>query len=406
MSFASFFRNGNFMGLLLANTILGSAMPMLLILGGLTGLFLAPNATLVTLPASIQTLAGLLAAAPFSLLMGRLGRRFGFAIGGVLAIIGAVTGAFSLMTGNFMLLCLGHFILGAALTSFQYFRFAAAEVVSSEWQPVAISLMLTSGLVAAIVGPQIFIMAKDALAPIPLAGAYAALSGVVLVGMVPLILVRIPAPQLKQRKERTSILASLAVLRRQPVRRAVGIAAISQGVMIFMMIPTPVAMLGCGFTEAVAGDVIRWHVVAMFAPSFVTGFLIKWYGQQRVAVIGLLVLMIAALAAAIGLSSIHFYGSLILLGIGWNFSFIGATSMLATAVLNEEKSTAQGINDTIIALVSTICALAAGLVVTGPGWAVVAIVSALIVLLAIGMLALNKTAPVKIATTKEETPNA
>ena len=173
-----------------------------------------------------------------------------------------------------------------------------------------------------------------------------------------------------------------------------------------MMIPTPVAMLGCGFTEAVAGDVIRWHVVAMFAPSFVTGFLIKWYGQQRVAVIGLLVLMIAALAAAIGLSSIHFYGSLILLGIGWNFSFIGATSMLATAVLNEEKSTAQGINDTIIALVSTICALAAGLVVTGPGWAVVAIVSALIVLLAIGMLALNKTAPVKIATTKEETPNA
>ena len=173
MSFASFFRNGNFMGLLLANTILGSAMPMLLILGGLTGLFLAPNATLVTLPASIQALAGLLAAAPFSLLMGRLGRRFGFAIGGVLAIIGAVTGAFSLMTGNFMLLCLGHFILGAALTSFQYFRFAAAEVVSSEWQPVAISLMLTSGLVAAIVGPQIFIMAKDALAPIPLAGAYA-----------------------------------------------------------------------------------------------------------------------------------------------------------------------------------------------------------------------------------------
>lgn len=390
MSVASFTRNGNFMGLLLANTVLGSAMPMLLILGGLTGLLLAPNAALVTLPASIQTLAGLLAAAPFSLLMGRLGRRFGFVIGGILAIIGAVIGAFALITNNFILLCLGHFILGAALTSFQYFRFAAAEVVSSEWQPVAISLMLTSGLVAAIVGPQIFLMAKDALAPIPLAGAYAALAAVVVVGIVPLALVRIPVPQKAKRRERTTKFASLAVLRRGPVRRAVSIAAISQGVMMFMMIPTPVAMLGCGFTEVAAGDVIRWHVVAMFAPSFITGFLIKWYGKQRIAVAGLVILMIAALAAAIGLTSIHFYGSLILLGIGWNFSFIGATSMLASAVTDEEKSSVQGVNDTIIALVSTVCAFAAGMVVTGFGWVIVAIASMLIVLLALGALVVSK----------------
>ncbi|WP_274574896.1 MFS transporter [Sulfitobacter sp. PR48] len=396
MPVARFARNGNFIGLLMANTILGFAMPMLLILGGLTGLHLSPNAALVTLPASVQTLAGMLAAAPFSLLMGRFGRRIGFAAGGVLALAGTALGASALVSGNFVLLCLAHFILGAALSSFQYFRFAAAEVVSPEWQPVAISLMLTSGLVAAIGGPQVFIMAKDALAPIPLAGAYVALAVVILVGMVPLALVRIPRAPAASRVAGAKRFASLAVLRRGPVRRAIGIAAISQGVMIFMMIPTPLAMLGCGFTEAVAGDVIRWHVVAMFAPSFVTGFLIKWFGKERIAVAGLVILAIAAVGAAAGLSSAHFYGSLILLGVGWNFGFIGATSMLATAVTDGEKAAVQGLNDTLIALVSTICAFAAGLVVTGFGWAVVAIVSMLIVLPAIAVLMLGKAEPATV----------
>lgn len=396
MPVARFARNGNFIGLLMANTILGFAMPMLLILGGLTGLHLSPNAALVTLPASVQTMAGMLAAAPFSLLMGRFGRRTGFAAGGVLALAGTALGAAAMISGNFVLLCLAHFILGAALSSFQYFRFAAAEVVSPEWQPVAISLMLTSGLVAAIGGPQVFIMAKDALAPIPLAGAYVALAVVILVGMVPLTLVLVPRPPAASRVAGGKRFASLAVLRRGPVRRAIGIAAISQGVMIFMMIPTPLAMLGCGFTEAVAGDVIRWHVVAMFAPSFVTGFLIKWFGKERIAVAGLVILAIAAVGAAAGLSSAHFYGSLILLGVGWNFGFIGATSMLATAVTDGEKAAVQGLNDTLIALVSTICAFAAGLVVTGFGWAVVAIVSVLIVLAAIAALMLGKAEPATV----------
>nr|WP_325252263.1 MFS transporter [Amylibacter sp.] len=391
-----FFRNGTFIGLLLANTILGFAMPMLLILGGLTGLLLAPDTALVTLPASVQTLAGLLAAAPFSVLMGRLGRRTGFAAGGILALVGAGVGASALISGSFALLCLGHFILGAALSSFQYFRFAAAESVSTEWQPVAISLMLTSGLVAAIGGPQIFIMAKDALAPIPLAGAYVALAAVIVVGMIPLALVRIPKPNVTKTSAAASRFAAFAVLRRSPVRRAVGIAAISQGVMIFMMIPTPVAMLGCGFTETAAGDVIRWHVVAMFAPSFVTGFLIKWFGTEPIAVTGLVILGIAAIIAATGLSSAHFYASLILLGVGWNFSFIGATSLLAAAVTDAEKSAVQGVNDTVIALVSTVCAFAAGLVVTGLGWAVVAVASIAIVVLAIGMLWFCRAAPVRV----------
>jgi MFS family permease len=390
MLVSSFTRNRNFIGLLAANTVLGSAMPMLIILGGLAGLMLAPTTALATLPASVQTLAGLFAAAPFSLLMGRFGRKTGFLIGGTFAILGALVGTWAMISDSFILLCMAHLALGAALSCFQYFRFAAAEVVSPEWQPVAISLMLTSGLIAAFVGPQVFISAKDALAPVPLAGAYAAISVMAVVGLVPLAVVRIPSIKpLVQRRTR-SMSQALVVLKQRPVRTAVGIGAVSQGIMVFLMVPTPLAMIGCGFSEAVAGDVIRWHVVAMFAPSFFTGFLIKRFGSKRISATGLVLLTMAAIAAAMGLTSTHFYGSLVLLGVGWNFGFIGATTMLASAVSTEEKSVVQGVNDTVIALVSTVCAFAAGIITAGFGWIALAVVAIVILLLALGSVMFGK----------------
>lgn len=148
----------NFIGLLAANTILGSVMPMLIILGGLAGLLLAPSPALATLPPSVQTLAGLL-------LMGRRGRRFGFLVGGLAAMTGGALGVLALLWSTFALLLIAHALLGAALACYLYFRFAAAEVVSTAWQPVAISLVLTSGLIAAFVEPQVFIWTKDLLAP-------------------------------------------------------------------------------------------------------------------------------------------------------------------------------------------------------------------------------------------------
>ncbi|GAA6177453.1 MFS transporter [Sulfitobacter pacificus] len=384
MSSLTFARNGNFLGLLAANTILGAAMPMLIILGGLAGLMLAPSTALATLPASLQTLAGLFAAAPFSLLMGRRGRKAGFALGVAAAMAGALLGVWAMISGSFILLCIAHLFLGAALACFQFFRFAAAEVVSPEWQPVAISLMLTSGLVAAFGGPQVFIMAKDALAPVPLAGAYGAIAVISLIGLLPLAFVRMAKPIAPAKQSFGKRLASLSVLRRGPVRKAVAIGAVSQGIMVFLMIPTPLAMVGCGFSEATSGDVIRWHVVAMFAPSFFTGFLIKRYGTQRIAIGGLVLLILSALVALSGLSGAHFYASLILLGLGWNFGFIGATNMLANVVSEAEKPVVQGANDTVIALASTICAFAAGAIVAGYGWTVLAVVALIILVIALG----------------------
>ena len=389
MSVRSLVRNREFAFLLLANTILASAFPIQLVLGGLAGVMLAPDKTLATIPSSIQTLAGLVAASPFSLLMGRVGRRAGFILGSIITALGGFLAIQSIHIGSFPLLCAGHFLMGAGWASFQYFRFAAAEVVEPNWQPVSISLMLTSGLVAAIVGPQIFIATRDAFAPIPFVGAYAAMVILALSGIIPLLTVRLPLTTKSSNKDTRSRIASLKALRDPAIKRAIGIAAISQGVMVFLMIPTPIAIVGCGFSEPMASDVIRWHIVAMFAPSFFTGFLIKRFGASKIVLCGFALLLVASLVAGLGLTTKHFYASLIILGLGWNFGFVGATAMLAAVVSESDKAVVQGVNDSIVALASTICAFSAGIVVATMGWLPLAIISACIVSAAVVCFAMT-----------------
>jgi predicted MFS family arabinose efflux permease len=391
MSVIRMLQNRNFVGLILANTVLGSAFPIQLVLGGLVGLMLAPNPALATVPSSLQTFAGLLAAAPISLLMGRRGRRFGFALGALLTLVGALAAVQAVYIQSFGLLCTAHLLMGAGWAAFQYFRFAAGEVVSQNRRPIAISLMLSSLLIAAIAGPQVFMAAKDVLDPIPLAGAYAAIAVLAGLGLIPLGLVHMPPPPRPGADAGSSAFNLMRrALGRPAIRRAIGIAAVSQGVMVFLMVPTPIAMVGCGLSEGTAGDVIRWHIVAMFAPSFFTGFLIRKFGVQKIAVAGLLICILAAGIAFTGLTAQHFYGALIVLGIGWNFGFIGATTLLDAALSDEEKATVQGANDTIIAFVSTLCAFASGFTLSSVGWSGLAVMSAAIVLLALIAIGLRR----------------
>ncbi|MEM7781529.1 MAG: MFS transporter [Pseudomonadota bacterium] len=384
-------KNRNFLGLLTANTVLASAFPMQLILGGLAGLALAPTPLFATLPTSVQSLAALLAAAPLSILMGRFGRRAGFALGGALTVLGAGLATWALFTQSFVLLCLAHFLMGAGWAAFQYFRFAAGEVVDPVLQPVAISFMLTSGLVAAIIGPELFTSTRAAIENTPLAGAYAALAPLSLIGMVPLLLVRMARDPNKASAERSESAPVISIFRRRPVQRAIGMAAVSQGVMVFLMVPTPLAMVGSGHGEDMASDVIRWHLIAMFAPSFITGFLIQRFGAQLIAISGLVTIALAGAAAMTGLSPMHFYGSLIVLGIGWNFSFVGATTMLAAAVPPAEATGVQGANDTLIALSSVVASFASGLVIAALGWGIVTAASVGCILLGLAALWLFKT---------------
>ena len=365
----------NFGLLLGANAVLGTALPMMIVLGGLAGLVLAPAESLATLPTSVSTLAGLFAAAPFSLFMGRYGRQAGFILGAFAAAVGGAAGFWAMVQGSFVLLLVGHFLLGAALACFQYFRFAAAEVVPERWRAVAISLMLTSGLVAALIGPVVLARTQDVLELTPLAGAYGAIIGLAVFGAVPLLFLRglgvVPDP-LSASSDKFGL---LAVLRRRKIALAIFAGAISQGVMVLLMVPTPIVMVECGFDVTTSAQVVGWHVVAMFAPSFVTGFLIKRFGALPIICLGLALLASAAAIAISGLTLSHFYVSLIVLGLGWNFAFIGATSMLSDALAPKERAAVQGINDTAIALASAVAAFASGAIVAGFGWVTLTLAS-------------------------------
>ena len=361
----------NFGLIILSNSLLGAPMPMLIILGGLAGLFLAPASELATIPVSVQILAGLLAAAPVSLFMGKYGRRAGFLLGALFAIAGGLIGAAALFLASFVMLCVGHALLGAALASFQYFRFAAAEAAQESWRPTAISITLASGLFAALIGPEIFVQTKDTFAAVPYAGAYAAIAVIGLVGCLPVLGINLNEAEAATADAAEPAAHWTEIIRRRPVWVAILCAAISFGVMTLLMTPTALAMVGCGFSETQASDVIRWHVIAMFAPGFFTGALISRFGTGVIVAIGLGLLGVSAVVAIAGITLVNFYVALILLGVGWNFGFIGGTTMLAEALAPAERPVVQGINDTLIALASTIASFSAGALIASVSWAAV-----------------------------------
>ncbi|WP_298390562.1 MFS transporter [Ruegeria sp.] len=359
--------NRNFTLILLGNVILGSAMPMLIILGGLAGAWLAPQSWLATAPPSAQMIAGIAVASPISLFMGRFGRRAGFLLGAAALISGAILAVLALHVQNFVLLCLAHVALGAALICVNYFRFAASEAVAEEHRPQAISFTLASGLVAALIGPELFTWSKDALAPTPLAGAYAAMAVLGILGAVPVLCLKMQNTRTTQAQQNS--ISIREILARNPrIAVAIGVAALSQAMMVLLMTPTPLAMIGCGFMDDQAADVIRWHVVAMFAPGFFTGSLIKRFGAGRIAAIGIALLLISALVAVSGLELLNFYTALILLGVGWNFGFVSGTHMLQSVLNDQERPLIQGANDTILSISSSAASLLSGALYAGIGW--------------------------------------
>ncbi|GIT91335.1 MFS transporter [Jannaschia pagri] len=361
--------NRNFSLILLGNVILGVALPMLVTLGPLAGGWLAPQAWLATAPLSVSMLAGIAVASPMSLFMGRYGRRAGFLVGAMTLTTGALLAVGALLVLSFPLLCAAHGLMGCALVCINYFRFAAAEAVGPDHRSQAISLTLASGLVGALVGAQVFALSKDVLAPTPLAGAYAALAIVGVIGALPVL--GMTSMRVAQPVRRTAgALETLrTVIRRDPrVLMAIGVAALSQAVMVLMMTPTPLAMEGCGFAEDQAAGVISWHVVAMFAPGLFAGSLIKRFGAGRMATAGFALIAFAAVVALLGVELVNFYAALIILGVGWNFAFVSGTYMLQGAVGEDEAPALQGANDTILAIAAASASLLSGMLFVGIGW--------------------------------------
>jgi MFS family permease len=337
----------------------------LIAINGLAGLALAPYMGLATLPVTCWVLGGALATMPASLHMKRVGRRRGLISGTFWGIVGALVCACAIWAQNFWLLCFGTLVWGVYNAYGQYYRFAAADVASPDFKATAISLVLAGGLVGGIVGPSTSRITVDLLGP-KFMGAYLVLIGFAVATMLLLRMMRIPDPTPAEQLAQGRPLSQIAAQPKFIV--AVLSGAVGYGVMNFLMTSTPIAMQVCGHPFGDAAFVISSHVVGMFAPSFVTGPLIKRLGALPVMLAGALLNFVTIGIALSGVSVGHFWWSLVLLGIGWNFLYIGATTLLTETYRPEERAKAQGANDQAIFIMMVVSSFTSGLTVTAAGW--------------------------------------
>jgi predicted MFS family arabinose efflux permease len=337
----------------------------LIAINGLAGLALAPHASLATLPVTCYVLGTALTTMPASFYMKRIGRRAGLIRGAAVGIAGALICAAAMWLQNFWLLCAGTLVFGTYNAFGQYYRFVAADAASADFRATAISLVLAGGLVGGVLGPATSRVTVDLVGP-RFTGAYLALIAFALVTIALLGRIRIADPGAEGHAARGRPLGEIAAQPKFIV--AVLAAAIGYGVMNLLMTSTPIAMGVCGHPYGDAAFVISSHVIGMFAPSLFTGGLIRRVGLLPVLLAGASLNVVAIGIALAGIAVAHFWWSLVLLGVGWNFLYIGGTTLLTETYRPEERASAQGANDSAIFVTMTISSFGSGVVVTGAGW--------------------------------------
>ncbi|UYP69346.1 MFS transporter [Thalassobacter stenotrophicus] len=390
----------NVIVLVMAQAILGAQMPMLFVVGGLAGLTIAPSPLLATLPISLIVFGSMTTAPWISPLMQRMGRQVGFVIGALGGAAGGLICAAALYLDSFALFLMGSYCTGIYMSAQGFYRFAAADGASDAYRPKAISYVMAGGLVAALLGPQLVKVTNEAFI-YPFLGTYLAAAVLNIIGMSLFWFLDMPKPApvaANAPKGRTR----MELLRDPAVLVAIICGMVTYSLMNLIMTSTPLAVVGCGFTTGDAADIVSAHVIAMFAPSFFTGHLIARFGASKVVSVGLLALGLAGVVAIAGVDLFNFYGALVLLGLGWNFGFIGATAMLTANHAPEERGTAQGLNDLIVFGFVTLASLSSGgLVNSGAdmvaGWTAVNIAMVPFLTLAGAALIWLRLRPMEIA---------
>jgi len=338
----------------------------LVAINGLLGLQLATDQRLATLPITTYVIGAALAAVPAALFMKRHGRRAGFMLGAAFGIAGALLSALAVVAASFWLLCLGTVFAGVYNAFGQQYRFAAVDAAPADWTSKAISLTLAGGIVGGVIGPQVGVLTRDLLPPTYLA-SYAALAAFAALAMLIASRLDIPLPAVREQQAAGRPFAEIAC---QPTFIvAVLAAACGYATMNLLMTATPLAMDICGLPFADTAFILQWHVIGMFAPSFFTGHLIKRFGVLVVLLVGAALMLVCIGVALSGVSLMHFWWALLLLGIGWNFLFVGGTTLLIESCRPEEKAKVQGSNDFIVLGVQGLTSFAAGLLISGGGWA-------------------------------------
>jgi MFS family permease len=380
-----------------AQAVLGAAGPISFAVGSLAGhQLLGLDKSLATAPLTGFNIGVAIGAVLIAGASRLLGRKVAFMLGGLALSSGGALAALALYRSDFWMFAAALLLVGLSSGFTQKIRFAAADASPSFYKARAISWILAGGIVSAIVGSQLAILAKDLLPPVLFAGSFVALVplGVIAVGLLSLL--RLPpltaGGGTGARTGRP--LAEIVLTQRFLTGMVCGIS--TYALMTFMMTGAPLAMvIGCGFAPDLATLGIQWHVLAMFAPSFFTGMLITRFGTEKVVAAGLVILLACAVVAHMGIALWNFWGALILLGLGWNFGFIGSTAIVASSYRPEEADKVQGFHDIVLFGTVALSSFASGKVFTAFGWNAMNLVIwpvALVCLLLIGAL-LFKRAP-------------
>lgn len=361
---------GNALLLAMAQAINSSTTSVAISLGALAGAYLLPlNPEFATLPVAVYSIGVALFALPVALLCKQFGRRSGFVLGALIGIAGGITSALAITATSIYLFCVGMFIIGGAAAFVHQYRFAAADHGSDAFKSKAISWVMTGGIFGAVIGPQTTLLTKDLFLPTPYAGAFIAGAALLVIGIVILMGLKPIAGSNGTEIVETLRQRPLGEILAQPkFIVALSCAIASAALMTFMMTGAPLAMKNHGHTvdQAVLG--IQWHVLAMYGPSLFTGLLIVRFGKTTIIATGLLLLLLCGGVAVSGLELWNFWGSLILLGVGWNFGFIGSTALLGETYLTGEKNKVQGVHDFILFSLVAAASLLSGYTLHKFGW--------------------------------------
>lgn len=353
--------------LVTAQSLGAASGPIVISLGGLVGQQLSSNPALATLPVSIYNLGLALGTLPAAFIMRRFGRRSGYLLGATIGVLSGLIAAGAITFGTFVLFCCGTFAAGLYASYVQTYRFAAADFRTGADRARAISWVMIGGLIAAVIGPQLVIATREAVPGVAYAGSFLGQAALALIALPVLSLLHAPRPvavktSLQGGRSLLQLLSSPAFL------LALAAGVVSYGLMAFVMTAAPMAMVGHGHSIDHAAQGIQWHVLAMFAPSLFTGKLIARFGKERTTALGLLIIGLSGGVALSGLGILHFYVSLVLLGLGWNFGFIGATAMVADAHSENERSKAQGLNDFVVFGTVASSSFFSGALLQASGW--------------------------------------
>jgi len=354
--------------LAVAQALAGGNSAVIVSTASIVGAVLAPDKGLATLPVTAMVIGMWLGTLPVGALARRFGRRFALQAGSAFGILSGLISYSAVMSGQFWLLLVGTFCGGLYAAAHQSYRFAAADTASEAYRPKVVSWVLAGGVFAAVIGPQLVIFTKDLLSPHLFAASYLGQSACALAAAAVLQFIRVP-PVKVAHDANARPLGQIIRAPRFVVAVACGMA--SYGMMNMLMTSAPLAMVGCGHSVTDAALGIQWHILAMYAPSFVTGSLIARFGVERITGVGLALIAATAVVGIAGVTVAHFWTNLVLLGLGWNFAFIGATTMVTQCHRPQERNKVQSFNDFLIFGSMALTSFSSGQLLEKFGWATI-----------------------------------